>query len=442
MHEALALSAHGADANATATALAVRFSDTSWQRVGGIPFSSARKWSAVSAAGNGTWVLGAPEMVLPEPSDDAARDARMRADDIAAQGRRVLLLACVPTEVHGEPEDAALPVGLTPSALIVLAERIREDAPDTMRYFTDQGVALKVISGDNPRTVGAVAASVGVPGVSGANDAVDARTLPDDLDELGDVLETHSVFGRVTPHQKRAVVAALQRKGHVVAMTGDGVNDAMALKDAQIGVAMGNGSAATRAVAQLVLLDGRFSHLPNVVAEGRRVIANIERAAIAVPREERLLARSRPDHHRDRHRLPAGADPAQPDLESDDRCPGVLPRAGAEQRRYIPPVPRSGTADLRCRGSRHRRRRFRRVHRDPARSTRPRASRADRRSPRWSYWSARCRRWLFLRVLSSGGRSSLVGGIVLLIVIIVVVPTFATGVFRSSRADCGSGRRG
>jgi cation-transporting ATPase E len=115
--------------------------------------------------------------------------------------------------------------------------------------------------------------------VSGADDAVDARTLPDDLDELGEVLETHSVFGRVTPHQKRAVVAALQRKGHVVAMTGDGVNDAMALKDAQIGVAMGNGSAATRAVAQLVLLDGRFSHLPNVVAEGRRVIANIERAA-------------------------------------------------------------------------------------------------------------------------------------------------------------------
>jgi cation-transporting ATPase E len=275
----LALSAHGADANATATALAARFADTSWQRIGGIPFSSSRKWSAVSAAGNGTWVLGAPEMVLPDPSDDAARDARARADAIAAQGRRVLLLACAPVEVHGEPEDAALPNGLTPSALVVLAERVREDAPETMRYFTEQGVALKVISGDNPRTVGAVAASVGVPGVTGADDAVDARSLPEDLDELGAVLESRSVFGRVTPHQKRAVVAALQRKGHVVAMTGDGVNDAMALKDAQIGVAMGNGSAATRAVAQLVLLDGRFAHLPDVVAEGRRVIANIERAA-------------------------------------------------------------------------------------------------------------------------------------------------------------------
>jgi cation-transporting ATPase E len=218
-------------------------------------------------------------MVLPDPSGDIARDARARADAIAAQGRRVLLLACAPTEVRGEPEDAALPAGLTPSALVVLAERVREDASDTMRYFTEQGVALKVISGDNPRTVGAVAAAVGVPGVTGADDAVDARTLPDDLDELGEVLESRSVFGRVTPHQKRAVVAALQRRGHVVAMTGDGVNDAMALKDAQIGVAMGNGSAATRAVAQLVLLDGRFAHLPDVVAEGRRVIANIERAA-------------------------------------------------------------------------------------------------------------------------------------------------------------------
>jgi cation-transporting P-type ATPase E len=279
VHQALALSANGADANATATALATRFTDPSWQRVGGIPFSSARKWSAVSAIGNGTWVLGAPEMVLPAPADDAARTARSSADEIAAQGRRVLLLARAPTEVHGEPEDASLPDRLRPSALVVLAERVREDARDTMRYFTEQGVALKVISGDNPRTVGAVAAAVGVPGVTGADDAVDARTLPEDLDELGAVLETKSVFGRVTPHQKRAVVAALQRKGHVVAMTGDGVNDAMALKDAQIGVAMGNGSAATRAVAQLVLLDGRFSHLPDVVAEGRRVIANIERAA-------------------------------------------------------------------------------------------------------------------------------------------------------------------
>ncbi|HEU5266048.1 MAG TPA: HAD-IC family P-type ATPase [Jatrophihabitans sp.] len=279
VERALALSAASPDANATATALAAKFPDAAWTRCGSIPFSSARKWSAVSADGHGTWVLGAPEMVLPSPRDAAARAARDRADVIAAQGRRVLLLAADPVEFDGEPEHPQLPPALTPQALVVLAERVRDDAPDTMRYFVEQGVALKVISGDNPRTVGAVAAAVGVPGVHEASDAVDARTLPTDLDELGAVLDAASVFGRVSPQQKRAVVAALQRRGHVIAMTGDGVNDAMALKDADIGVAMGNGSAATRAVAQLVLLDGRFSHLPNVVAEGRRVIANIERAA-------------------------------------------------------------------------------------------------------------------------------------------------------------------
>jgi cation-transporting ATPase E len=136
-----------------------------------------------------------------------------------------------------------------------------------------------VISGDNPRTVGAVAARVGVPGVHSPADAMDARELPEDPDRLAEVLGTHSVFGRISPQQKRAVVTALQRRGHVVAMTGDGVNDTLALKDADVGVAMGNGAPATRAVAQLVLLDGKFSHLPDVVAQGRRVIANIERAA-------------------------------------------------------------------------------------------------------------------------------------------------------------------
>src|SRR5262249_43823087 len=131
-------------------------------------------------------------------------------------------------------------------------------------------------SGDNPRTVAAVAARVGLPE---ADSGFDARELPDDEAALAEVLEQHSVFGRVSPQQKRAMVGALQSKGHVGAMTGDGVNDALALKDADIGVAMGSGAAATRAVAQLVLLDGRFAVLPGVVAEGRRVIANIERSA-------------------------------------------------------------------------------------------------------------------------------------------------------------------
>jgi cation-transporting ATPase E len=280
VHAALGLLTHGEDANATAAAIAEAIPAGTWTASGSVAFSSARKWSAVNTADRGSWVFGAPEMILPSPAEGAQRSARAAADALAEQGHRVLLLVRSPQPPTLDADgEATLPAELQPAALVVLAERIREDAVDTMRYFTEQGVALKVISGDNPRTVGAVAAAVGVPGVSGAADAVDARTLPEDLDELADVLETHSVFGRVAPHQKRAVVAALQRRGHVVAMTGDGVNDALALKDADIGVAMGNGSPATRAVAQLVLLDGRFSHLPTVVAEGRRVIANIERAA-------------------------------------------------------------------------------------------------------------------------------------------------------------------
>jgi cation-transporting P-type ATPase E len=265
--------------NATAAALAAQFPSSTWFSTGSIPFSSARKWSAVTADGHGTWVLGAPELVLAEPAGAAQIAARETADTLAAEGSRVLLLAQAPAADAAATHGPRLPAELAAAALVVLAERVRDDAATTLGYFTEQGVALKVISGDNPRTVGAVAARVGVPGVRGAVDAVDARTLPEDLDELADVLERHSAFGRVTPQQKRAVVAALQRRGHVVAMTGDGVNDALALKDADIGVAMGNGSPATRAVAQIVLLDGRFSHLPDVVAEGRRVTANIERAA-------------------------------------------------------------------------------------------------------------------------------------------------------------------
>jgi cation-transporting P-type ATPase E len=278
--EALGLLTGGSDSNSTAAAVAAAFPSTSWQATDEVPFSSARKWSAVTAGGQGTWVFGAPEMVLPSPAGEAQQTARGRADALATQGSRVLLLAhSVVAPEPDETGEARLPSGLKPAALVVLAERVRDDAAQTLRYFTEQGVALKVISGDNPRTVGAVAARVGVPGVNGAADAVDARTVPDDVSALADVLEQHSVFGRVTPQQKRSFVAALQSRGHVVAMTGDGVNDALALKDADIGVAMGNGSPATRAVAQLVLLDGRFAHLPDVVAEGRRVIANIERAA-------------------------------------------------------------------------------------------------------------------------------------------------------------------
>jgi cation-transporting ATPase E len=255
--------------NGTLDALAAAFTPPDgWRRTASVPFSSARKWSAASFERHGTWVMGAPEMVLTDPS----LPARRRADEIASDGRRVLVLASTDAPLDGD----ALPPRLQPKALVMFAEKIRPDAAETLRYFDEQGVTLKVISGDNPRTVAAVAARVGLPS---ATAAYDARELPDDPEELAEVLETHSVFGRVTPQQKRAMVGALQLKGHVVAMTGDGVNDALALKDADIGVAMGSGAAATRAVAQLVLLDGKFAVLPGVVAEGRRVIANIERSA-------------------------------------------------------------------------------------------------------------------------------------------------------------------
>ncbi len=257
--------------NATMSALCTAFpAPEGWTRTGSVPFSSARKWSAASFGAQGTWVIGAPEMVLTKnPHEDPVR---ARADALASEGRRVLLLARTDGSLDGE----RLPEGLSATALVLFEEKVRPDAAETLRYFADQGVALKVISGDSPRTVAAVARRVGLPD---AGEGFDARDLPDDVDSLAEVLETHSVFGRVTPHQKRAIVAALQSKGHVVAMTGDGVNDALALKDADIGIAMGNGAPATRAVAQLVLLDGRFATMPGVVAEGRRVIANIERVA-------------------------------------------------------------------------------------------------------------------------------------------------------------------
>jgi cation-transporting ATPase E len=237
-----------------------------WAVADRVPFSSARKWSATTFADEGTWVLGAPEMLL-SPGDAALLEAEQRA----ATGQRVLLLA----RAAGPFSADTRPV-VEPAALVVLAERLRPDAAETLRYFAEEDVDLKVISGDSPRTVGAVASALGLPG---ADRPVDARGLPADPASLGEVMEQSTVLGRVTPHQKRAMVHALQQRGHVVAMTGDGVNDVLALKDADIGIAMGGGAQAARGVAQLVLLRSRFDVLPSVVAEGRRIIANIERVA-------------------------------------------------------------------------------------------------------------------------------------------------------------------
>jgi cation-transporting ATPase E len=257
------------EGNATMAAIKRAFpAPADWRIAAAVPFSSARKWSAASFAGRGTWVLGAPEIVL------AAGDCETlaQASASAAAGKRVLALARTDATLTGE----ALPPNLYAAALVLLAERLRPDATEAIGFFGAQGVALKVISGDSPRTVAAVAAEAGL---TQADDAVDARELPDDLGALATVLEQRSVFGRVAPHQKEAMVRALQANGHTVAMTGDGVNDVLALKLADIGVAMGSGASATRAVADLVLLDGDFATLPAVVAEGRRVMANIERVA-------------------------------------------------------------------------------------------------------------------------------------------------------------------
>jgi len=273
-HQAPAEAALGALAgdqagNATLAAIGQAFPPPQgWARQDAVPFSSARKWSAASFAGHGAWVLGAPEMVLPGCQDGLLS----RAADLAASGMRVLALARADGPLNGQ----ALPPGLRAVAFIMLAERLRSDAPGTISYFAAQGVAVKVISGDSPHTVSAVAKRAGVPG---AGNPIDARDLPEDADALGALLEERSVIGRVSPHQKESIVKALQARGHTVAMTGDGVNDVLALKLADIGVAMGSGAPATKAVAELVLLDNRFATLPGVVAEGRRVTANIERVA-------------------------------------------------------------------------------------------------------------------------------------------------------------------
>ena len=253
--------------NATARALAEEYEDPGWVVTGVVPFSSRRKWSAAEFGPSGVWALGAPDVLLAEGDP-----VRLRAAAVARTGARVVLLAKTPAL----PGSGADPSPLEPVAFVVLGEKLRGDAAATLAYFREQGVALKVISGDSPETVGSVARRAGLEVAGGP---VDAATLPSDPQELAQFMEGHTVFGRVRPEQKRDMVAALQSRGHVVAMTGDGVNDVLALKTADLGIAMGGGAGAARAVAGLVLLDGRFSSLPAVVAEGRRVMSNVERVA-------------------------------------------------------------------------------------------------------------------------------------------------------------------
>ncbi|OZB87648.1 MAG: magnesium-transporting ATPase, partial [Microbacterium sp. 14-71-5] len=242
-----------------------------------IAFSSSRKWAAMQTADAATgtvesWVLGAPDVLLAD--GDAART---RSDALASEGLRVLALARSDGALPDpEAQGDGLPGGLVATALVILDQRLRAEAPGAIAYFAEQDVEIKVISGDNAVAVGAIAAEAGVPN---GRDAVDARSLDPDSARFGGEVRDRTAFGRVTPSQKRAMVHALQEDGRVVAMTGDGVNDVLALKDADVGVAMGSGSPAARAVSRIVLLDNSFATLPHVVAEGRRVIGNIERVA-------------------------------------------------------------------------------------------------------------------------------------------------------------------
>ena len=252
--------------NATAEALAERFCQAvPWQARCAIPFSSQTKWSGVTFAEQGSFVVGAPDILLPPGHPVLAQaEARQR------QGERVLLLAHTDAPLTRQKPEKALPL-----ALVLLANRIRPEAPETFHYFAEQGVQIKVISGDNPLTVSQVAQRAGI---AQAERYVDATTLTDEA-KLARAATAYTVFGRVTPDQKRQLIRALKRAGHTVAMTGDGVNDVLALKDADCGIAMASGSDAAFQAAQLVLLESDFSAMPQIVMEGRRVINNIQRAA-------------------------------------------------------------------------------------------------------------------------------------------------------------------
>ncbi|MCP8999398.1 HAD-IC family P-type ATPase [Pseudarthrobacter sp. RMG13] len=279
--EALGWFGSDPQANATARCLAGTFGfDGDRAPTAVVPFSSARKWSAASFlpphVAAGTWVLGAPEMALPGGSG-STNVVLAQARRLASTGLRTLVLAHTQeTAPKGNPDDARLPRGLAAAALVTFREKVRPDAAQTLSYFRRQGVGVKILSGDDHRTVSAVAREVGLD----VGEGYDSRHLPQDAKKLEETLESFSVFGRVTPQQKKDMVLALRRMGHTVAMTGDGVNDALALKEADIGIAMDTAAPATKAVARLVLLDGRFDRLPAVLAEGRQVIANIERVSV------------------------------------------------------------------------------------------------------------------------------------------------------------------
>ena len=256
------------DQNATIDALRKRFpakQDMTPEHV--IPFSSDRKYSGAVFEEKGTYLMGAAQFLFPEGDEELTE----KCQSYAEEGLRVLVLAHSPQNAEG----TELPEGLEPLALMLLTDVIREEAPDTLAFFDSQEVDLKVISGDDPVTVAAIARRAGL---KNADSYVDATTLTTE-EELQDAVAQYSVFGRVTPQQKKAMVQALQSQGHTVAMTGDGVNDVLALKEADCSIAMAQGSDAAKNIANVVLLDSNFASMPHIVNQGRRVVNNIRTAA-------------------------------------------------------------------------------------------------------------------------------------------------------------------
>ena len=255
--------------NETARAMGQQFAgETTWRAVKRMAFSSSTKWSGADFGENGRYVVGAPEFIMGDRYDSI----RSEAEPWSERGCRVLLLAAYDTAFDDGPLQSA---HVAPIALVFLSNLLRPDAQETFRYFASQGVSVRVISGDNPITVAQVAARAGI---ENADRYVDAMTLSTEQD-FEEAVKYYTVFGRVTPEQKRYLVRAFQKQGHTVAMTGDGVNDVLALKDANCGIAMASGSQGASQVAQIVLLNSQFSAMPAIVAEGRRVINNIQRAA-------------------------------------------------------------------------------------------------------------------------------------------------------------------
>lgn len=256
------------DQNATADALRARFKvsqDMELDHV--IPFSSDRKYSGAAFADAGTYLMGAAQFLFPEGNPELLKSC----SGFAEEGLRVLVVA------HSENinEGTEIPAGLEPVGLLLLTDVIRAEAPETLAYFESQGVDLKVISGDDPVTVSAIAKRAGL---KNAEQYVDATTITTQ-EEMDEAVATYSVFGRVTPQQKKAMVKSLQAQKHTVAMTGDGVNDVLALKEADCSIAMAEGSDAAKNIANVVLLDSNFAAMPEIVNQGRRVVNNIRTAA-------------------------------------------------------------------------------------------------------------------------------------------------------------------